>query len=258
MVGIISHVEAAKRLLRSSYWNRAWTFQEMFVSDHVVFYSGPVSSLHISRIRGALAVLEQIDGLLSGWENTPLRFTSMFSPDSAYGIGLGSVFGTISWGSPVEKCITTWFLNRPGGLPLTLYTLVPFGSEATDPRDHIYALLGMASDRERLQIVPDYNKSVVEVFTDFMLFYLKDGDLTLLSCNKLRKRHANLPSWVPDWTPGSWAPGPFVKEYWSKGQLPFFAGKKESLKSELLSDPAVSRILSLLWSKIGNHHRPQC
>ncbi|KAK1829782.1 heterokaryon incompatibility protein-domain-containing protein [Podospora conica] len=245
------------RFLRSPYWNRAWTFREMSASDHVVFYAGPVGSLHISRIVGALQVLEQVDDLLEGFESSLMRLPSLFSPDSAFGMGLGSAFGTISWGSPVQKCSTTWFNKRPGGPPSELYTLVPYGYEATDPRDHIYALLGMAEDREQLQIVPDYNKSVANVFAEFVLSYIKLGDLSLISCNTSDKKHANLPSWVPDWTPGSWVQGLFIREYWSKGQLPFFAGKEDSgqkdgLGFELLSDPAASGILSLRGVRLGS------
>jgi len=58
----------------------------MFASDHVVFYSGLVGSLHISRIRGALAVLEHVDGILNSFKSSVIRLTLMFSPGSAYGI----------------------------------------------------------------------------------------------------------------------------------------------------------------------------
>lgn len=43
----------------------------------------------------------------------------------------------------------------------------------TDPRDKIYAILGLANDATGLGIVPDYHKSVAQVFTDLWVAYTR-------------------------------------------------------------------------------------
>lgn len=76
------------------------------------------------------------------------------------------------------------------------------GQKATDPRDKVYALLGLARNLMDEQVlVPDYSPtcSVEDVFTDaavYCLFQLHD--LRVLSYKIATV--FNLPSWVPDWT----------------------------------------------------------
>lgn len=71
--------------------------------------------------------------------------------------------------------------------------------EATDPRDMIYALIGMGREQERNSIVPDYNKPLEQVYTDAMtyLVHSKTG-LNILSMVYHNHRNRTLPSWVPD------------------------------------------------------------
>ena len=91
--------------------------------------------------------------------------------------------------------------------------------EATNPRDKIYALLGLATDIEfqhdgsnsdftgAVASVPhpDYNKPVQDVYYDFAHYFILSGSLSEVmhtaSLNKPSSSLASvLPSWVPDWT----------------------------------------------------------
>ncbi|KAF2098995.1 HET-domain-containing protein [Rhizodiscina lignyota] len=75
--------------------------------------------------------------------------------------------------------------------------------QSTDPRDKIFALLGMLfKDNQRpfTDIRPNYTATVEEAFTSFALYMLDGGSkLTIL-----RHCHVHLieglPSWVPDWS----------------------------------------------------------
>jgi len=81
-----------------------------------------------------------------------------------------------------------------------------FFSDCKNPRDRIYGVLSMlAPDQQKAveSLNPDYNKPVVEVFTDIVLRNLRH----LRNCNILtqcRFRHEPpggfWPTWVPDWT----------------------------------------------------------
>ncbi|CAH0051667.1 unnamed protein product [Clonostachys solani] len=92
--------------------------------------------------------------------------------------------------------------------------------ESTDPRDKIYALLGLATDitythdGEAAEIKgqqnadppqPDYLKSVSDVYYEYACFFIESGQwcdvLHSAALNRLgNTRLADLPSWVPDWT----------------------------------------------------------
>ena len=69
---------------------------------------------------------------------------------------------------------------------------------ATDPRDKIYGLLGLATDTEQLGILPDYEKSIIEVYTDTSRKLIATGETSILSRCQQSKRIEGLPSWVPD------------------------------------------------------------
>ena len=82
--------------------------------------------------------------------------------------------------------------------------------QCTDPRDRVYSVLGIVStishsksDAQALDIVPDYGKSVVAVYTEAMTSIIQGiGLLTpLMEIKYPSKLSADgLPSWVADLT----------------------------------------------------------
>jgi hypothetical protein len=75
--------------------------------------------------------------------------------------------------------------------------------EATDPRDKIYGLLGLAADRDELKelgVLPDYTQSCQDVYISVAAAILRQGHLSALSLAQFSKAHIGLPSWVPDWS----------------------------------------------------------
>ncbi|KAF4632852.1 hypothetical protein G7Y89_g5278 [Cudoniella acicularis] len=83
-------------------------------------------------------------------------------------------------------------------------------TRATNPRDKIYAFLGLSEvlgQTGKLSLIPDYNKTVNEVFMDAMRLLLLSSSngpsyLALKEDPSLTKL-ASLPSWVPDFTVAS-------------------------------------------------------
>lgn len=76
---------------------------------------------------------------------------------------------------------------------------------ATDPRDMIFGLLGLANDVEQLGIATDYNKTCVEVYTDVARRLIENGNVDVLAFSQDPKslppnQGGYLPSWVPDWS----------------------------------------------------------
>lgn len=72
--------------------------------------------------------------------------------------------------------------------------------EASDPRDKIYALLGIAGDLSIYRIVPDYSIPFEEVYKATTLqFILAYRSLEVLNLTFGLSKTSGLPSWTPDW-----------------------------------------------------------
>jgi hypothetical protein len=73
---------------------------------------------------------------------------------------------------------------------------------ATDPRDMIFSLLGLATDVEDAEeLSPDYSRSmsVEQVYTNVVKFQVRKYKcLDIICLSRHPKHHDNLPSWVPD------------------------------------------------------------
>jgi hypothetical protein len=68
----------------------------------------------------------------------------------------------------------------------------------SDPKDRIYALLGLSKEITS-PIVPDYNKSVREVYEEATLHLIhEEGNLDVLSDHRPSRMHPEFPTWVPD------------------------------------------------------------
>ena len=88
------------------------------------------------------------------------------------------------------------------GKSLTLFSLLRQGHQfrATDPRDKIYAMLGLASDRERMALPIDYECRPEDLYIAVAkkIAVTRQGH-ELLYAN-LDKKNFSLPSRVPDWS----------------------------------------------------------
>lgn len=90
------------------------------------------------------------------------------------------------------------------------------GAKCTDPRDYIYGTLGLLSESIVLALRPDYSKSLEEIFQDVVLRHIDtSGSLDILEAcgddaadyeHSFSPGDINLPSWVPDWTSGTFLP----------------------------------------------------
>lgn len=107
--------------------------------------------------------------------------------------------------------MTMQLRNTPGEKKLTELVAGFQVLDATDPRDRIYALMGLSTD----QIEPKYGSSVEEVYCKFAAKWVNvDRDASILAYAELNGRGARLtstkrqlPSWVPDWEHGDVEPG---------------------------------------------------
>ncbi|KAI9767144.1 MAG: hypothetical protein M1840_005933 [Geoglossum simile] len=98
------------------------------------------------------------------------------------------------------------FMDTPLPDRLLSLLLASNGLDTTDPRDHIFALLGLAGSHEELELEPslviDYNASPAEVLRNVAVYLLQCTRDPLLF-HGAGFTHAQLqlgtPSWVPTW-----------------------------------------------------------
>ncbi|MCJ1383377.1 hypothetical protein MMC17_006490 [Xylographa soralifera] len=75
---------------------------------------------------------------------------------------------------------------------------------ATDPRDKIFALLGVSESVSAEAFPVDYTQSTAAIYTEFALYTMREeASIDILSSCSLASTNVpcvTLPSWVPDWT----------------------------------------------------------
>jgi hypothetical protein len=102
------------------------------------------------------------------------------------------------------------------------------GFESTDPRDKVYALLGLAEPKDisSLAVEVNYQLDVEDIFTRLAVSYLqKDDNFDILSYVHRGSNLKGLPTWVPDWTKQDIISTSFRSEaFYNVSGFPFQAG----------------------------------
>ena len=97
--------------------------------------------------------------------------------------------------------LTSLHLDHEYQRPNPLLTLLYYARlcKVTDPRDHVFALLGAASDTDDFP-KPDYGLSVEQVYHNTSSCFIRQGNgLVMLRLAGIRMTDNGLPSWVVDW-----------------------------------------------------------
>lgn len=139
------------RLANNKYWTRTWIIQELLLAKQIHIYWG---ECHI-RFQDFQKVLKAID---------PGR-THLASP----------IF---------EKKEGP---TRIGPWPLEDLLISYSQSECRDPRDRVFALLGLAYEKQSLHFFPDYRLSTEEVIVLTLLHLLKHTDGTAMYPSGVRR-----------------------------------------------------------------------
>jgi hypothetical protein len=172
-------------LCRRPWWGRIWVVQEVVLSKSVHIVCGS-SSLEFGLFSLAWCALGELPLLNANCKDA---LTDQIKPLA-----------------PIQNCQPRLIEaalegTSKGPQPLIMRLLKATAFGATDPRDHIYALLGMASDTEELSILADYTKPCADSYTVVAAALLQSQQkLQILSQCRTPKVQKDLPSWVPDWS----------------------------------------------------------
>jgi hypothetical protein len=167
-----------RELISQPYWKRVWIIQEIAVASHISVYCGEYKI-------GWVQFVDMCS--LGAGDNTP---STNNSPDD----------GTVSGFTTLLELRKDTLARKPIKFLDALHR--SRSSLSTDPRDKLYALLGLSYDGRHFIPEPNYMNSVTESFTDFATALIEGGELLdfIYLRSATRKNDGRLPSWVPDWT----------------------------------------------------------
>lgn len=169
-------------LLMQAWWGRVWVIQEVAVSSRATVIIGE-SELEWSSVCDAIGTI-----VLTGAVPTQLG-SPIFRKE----------FSSISSLSNIEALRRR---VKQGSLP-SISTLVAGNRQAaTDPRDLVYAFLGLAKERDNPLLTPNYSdfNSASTVFMNLIEYSMRVENSLDIICLSQGRIQNDLPSWCPDWT----------------------------------------------------------
>ena len=191
-IGSNHYWEAIRAFADSDYWKRTWISQEVFLAgDRCLFFCGRESLQHELLVLFAL----KLQRICERKGSRPPAFSPVVWDSLTLA---GRSFSWIDQYATVQR---THDSKMGPGYPVDVAV---WGRQSHDPRDAIYALLGIMD----LDLVVDYAKSVADVYIDwhsrtwsspgyseirFPPFYYLAG-IGLLD----DERPHNIPSWIPN------------------------------------------------------------
>ena len=269
-------VQALRRFFSRQWFQRVWVIQELALAREVRIVCGPYGFPY-GVIRDLLqgmftsrTMTEESTPLALQWEK--LRDTGS---DGTHAYTLTDINSRMKpWDQKIFEGmvknglqpISTW------GERLSLPALVSMGMafRATDPRDKIYALLGIAREDANCRIIADYAKPPEELFVDFARYFMagspgepiqqwQTGEcrtfevlegLSYIQRKLISNMKLQLPTWVPDFSEPL-----TVSRLWS---LNFQAGGAvERPKISPASDPRTLHLQGFCHGEVAHVQRKE-
>jgi len=169
---------AFEKFFSQPYWERVWIIQEITVASNVTILYGGIKLLWDD----VAAFLKMQKEIKSNAENH--EFAGFASPDH------------------LLQFRELFFTQRT---PISLLEALRLSrkTQATDPRDKIFALLGLCYDGSTFVPVPNYKQSLESIVAEMskaMMIWNKSLDLICLKGNSLLGENTmNIPTWAPNW-----------------------------------------------------------
>lgn len=182
-------------VLKRAYWSRIWIVQEVTMAQKITFACG-ADTVAYNALHHALRLLRNFrlwQLLKLGHDTTR---PTLVREDS----GLRARVIDTDPSHPIDLLKIS---RAEGAMPMMYLLRRLQRFNATDPRDRVFALLGIATDAGVLGVRPDYSKSCEQVYTELARALLSHGYFDVLS-HCIHEPHdgkSNLhfPTWVPNW-----------------------------------------------------------
>ncbi|MCJ1477606.1 hypothetical protein MMC13_006279 [Lambiella insularis] len=198
-----------KQLLQRPYWTRVWMIQEAFYSKHAIVKCG-YDEVDFNRFYDLVEMMDYIDS----------RPPAERCPENP-GLKLFK-FGRFPFKLLFRLCPRDRPRETPIKIDIFRWLNYSDGFASTLPRDRVFALLGIAFDSNRKDIISDYSaeKSDRQIFAEVTAYIMRRRSQTwYLLPLQMRQvgKVLDLPSWVPDWTIPAHAnqihPGPLGPQF---------------------------------------------
>jgi hypothetical protein len=195
--GMAWFLEDFSQLIERPYWKRVWIVQELVCARRILLHYGPIGILWDP--------IEMINTWLIQWQN---EYASAHTRNFTKLPLIGSPY--------IQKISSHRELHqfhqdaaRKENLDLRRGTFMNLLGEkqptfASEPKDHIYGLLGIVEDLSKAPTIPiDYSLTTEEVFINATKHILvNDKNLCIFSriqSEELEQPILALPSWCPDY-----------------------------------------------------------
>jgi hypothetical protein len=191
-------------MLTNPYWGRAWILQEILLGEAPVLYYGP-HKFPFSRLATAQHHFRQhSQGCCRDLIHDSTLNSSFLK---SWWLKINRAFEFISGTCEKWAIASKQRRDRPGCVPSFSSSQLLLSNtgkrKASDPRDLVYSMLGLADDSaEPSRMDADYRLTTAEVFARAMARIIqKTNNLELLAWPVWRAENSfGLPSWAPDWT----------------------------------------------------------
>lgn len=225
-------------LLKRQWFSRLWIVQETILSRQLVLLCGKYGISWSDLVKAARNIEARCQTL--GWSPSTmfLRFDEVAVPLEH------NVVRLADWRDHHHKAATT---SAPGDASrFTLENLVydTWIFNSGDPRDKIYAILGLVEPEVRAAWTIDYESSPEEVYAHTTRRIIEQSQsLAILSCvqDASKRNIETYPSWIPDYSL------PYVNMMCNHG--PFHAAGRERQVPQIISSLPESG-LSGHWSRL--------
>lgn len=228
---------AVEQVFAMPWWSRIWIIQEVASAKQAVFMLGS-DVLELFTFRHLLFAMAELGKI----------------PDSKVTAGWSILSTRISLGAfQAQNVLSYWLESETSLLEAFELLLVTGSSQATDPRDMLYALIGLRVDVEAMVGKVDYSISWQVLYTKAAWALLVDHGLHALSFCSLAKSHQHdrLPSWVPNWSKRPTKPLQF-----SSKKLLYNAGGKTTLSKPIRGNAQELQLEGIRVAKITNVRAP--
>lgn len=176
---------ALYHLFQREWWNRVWVIQECVVSCPYLVCGE--KKIRYNNLQSAMSALQ----VIIDWQHYHNSQILPFDERTAERINSHMFFRT--W----------WHASCSMTIPITLLTALHTSrrASASDKRDKIYAVLGLAVDANELIPRPNYDISIQQLYSMLVKSYINTKNDLEIICHAGKQSTSNqLPTWTPDWS----------------------------------------------------------
>ncbi|KAL6904391.1 heterokaryon incompatibility domain-containing protein [Trichoderma evansii] len=199
---------ALQALMEDQYWSRGWICQEVLLSTGVSFHTDK-QELGQDEFRSALSLVKMFQVILRKYFNIdgddlklkddPALETDDLTP-------LLPFINKLTWLHKLDLNAQEFFLDdfgkwqQNGGFDLETIMLHARTCKVSDPRDKVYAFLGITSPRYKLLADYSNDATVADAYIRAAAAHISyHQNLNMLSFADEKPAGSTLPSWTPDW-----------------------------------------------------------